>query len=154
MKVIYADTPIVNVSRPSIFLAGPTPRSTEVKSWRPEALRILETLNFSGHVLVPERGDWSALTDYTYQVEWEDIGLWNCTKIVFWIPRNMATLPGLTTNVEFGRFAREKRTMYGRPDSAEHVRYLDWYYHKYNGGNVYWDLDTMLKDAVADCLNL
>ena len=38
----------------SIFLAGPTPRSKEVKSWRPEAIRLLKEKGFDGVVFVPE----------------------------------------------------------------------------------------------------
>ena len=57
--VIYADQPC-EVAPPSLFLAGPTPRSSEVLSWRPQALEVLRGLGFPGTVLVPERRDWSA----------------------------------------------------------------------------------------------
>lgn len=150
MRVYCADESIdsVNWHSPSIFLAGPTPRSTDVMSWRPAAINILENLKFEGMVFVPERKDWSTSNDYNYQVEWEDKGLLNVSRIVFWVPRNMNTMPALTTNVEFGRFAKQERTLYGRPDNALHCRYLDWFYKKYNGGIIYWDLETMLYDAV------
>ena len=35
MKVIYSPEPMPEAFRQSIFLAGPTPRSPEIESWRP-----------------------------------------------------------------------------------------------------------------------
>ena len=52
MNVVYADQP-VDFSHPSIFLAGPTPRTSGVASWRPEALDLLREVGFGGTVLVP-----------------------------------------------------------------------------------------------------
>jgi hypothetical protein len=64
----------IELSPPSIFLAGPTPRSGDVTPWRPEALDLLLELGFSGTVLVPERrGGWHR-GDYLDQVEWEFAG--------------------------------------------------------------------------------
>lgn len=103
MNVVHSDQP-VDVSRPSIFLAGPTPRSPDVKSWRPEALDLLRNLGFGGTVLVPERRDGWTRGDYLDQVEWEFAALEGCTVIAFRVPRDPATLPGFTTNVEFGRY--------------------------------------------------
>jgi hypothetical protein len=56
MNVVFADEPL-EFRPPSLFLAGPTPRSAEVASWRPGALHILSELGFGGSVLVPERRD-------------------------------------------------------------------------------------------------
>ena len=63
MNVVYSDQP-VDVTHPSIFLAGPTPRAADVKSWRPEALDLLRAFGFGGAVLVPERRDGWARGDY------------------------------------------------------------------------------------------
>lgn len=155
MKVYHSDQSIADLNwhDPSIFLAGPTPRANDVKSWRPEAVNILKKIDFKGNVLVPERRDWSTLKDYSEQVEWEDKGLLNAGSIVFWVPRNMETMPALTTNVEFGRFASQTRTLYGRPGVAEHCRYLDWFYKKYNRGPIYWNLEPMLHAAMHDLNN-
>jgi len=135
----------------SIFLAGPTPRHPSVTSWRPEALRILRELKYDGVVLIPERSDWNTKFAYDDQVAWEEVGLRDCTEIVFWIPRNMDTLPGLTTNVEFGRWIskRNESVYYGRPDNAEHVRYLDWLHRKEKGaGSIFNSLDKLLGFVV------
>src|SRR6266511_3357557 len=57
MDVVFADQ-LLQVRQPSLFLAGPTPRSADVPSWRPEALNLLRGLGFAGTVLVPERRGW------------------------------------------------------------------------------------------------
>ena len=54
MNVVFSDQTL-ELSQPSIFLAGPSPRSSGVPSWRPQALDLLRALGFSGTVLVPER---------------------------------------------------------------------------------------------------
>jgi hypothetical protein len=132
MNVVYAREPVA-VWRPSIFLAGPAPRSVEVKSWRPEALDALRKLGFAGTVLVPEPRDWSAKSSYLDQVEWEHEGLEASSVVTFWVPRDLRALPGFTTNVEFGRYVGSGRCVYGRPENAPHTKYLDWLYQKLTG---------------------
>jgi hypothetical protein len=145
MNVVFADQAI-ELTPPSIFLGGPTPRSRDVVSWRPEALDLLRGLGFGGTVLVPERRDWSAKFDYLDQVEWEFAGLEGCSVIAFWVPRD-TTLPGFTTNVEFGRYVGSGRCVYGRPDGAPHTRYLDWLYGKVTGGRPEVSLAATLMAA-------
>src|SRR4051812_25224758 len=99
MNVITPDDELIP-SHPSIFLAGPTPRRPEVPSWRPQALGLLRQLGFGGAVYVPERRDWSGRVSYLDQVEWEYAGLEHCSVVAFWVPRDVQTLPGFTTNVE------------------------------------------------------
>ena len=43
---------------------------------------------------------------------------------MFWVPREMNTLPGLTTNIEFGFWARSGKTVFGAPPSACDVQYM------------------------------
>lgn len=148
MEVLFADQPQV-VRHPSLFLAGPTPRSAGVASWRPETLDILRRLGFAGVVLVPERRDWSVKFDYLDQVEWEYAGLEACSALVFWVPRDVETLPGFTTNVEFGRYVGSGRLVYGRPESAPHTRYLDWLYRKLTGRQPQATLEDTLRAALA-----
>lgn len=151
MKVLYSDQGIFTGGL-SIFLAGPTPRKPEVPSWRPEAIKILESFAFNGTVLVPERvGGW-AKANYDDQVDWERAGLALATKIVFWVPRDMATMPALTTNVEFGYWVAKssERVLYGRPDSAPSTKYLDWLLSLEDSqATIYNDLRTLLKDAAG-----
>jgi hypothetical protein len=150
MQVFYSDARIIwNGTSPSIFLGGPTPRDGRVPSWRPDALAILERLGFAGIVLVPERRDWKARFDYLDQVEWEFEGLERADVLAFWVPRDMATLPGFTTNVEFGRYVGGGRVVYGRPDGALHTRYLDWLYGRCTGLLPCRTLEDTLRAAVA-----
>ena len=53
MQINYSDEKVLKGEK-SIFLAGPTPRSLDVETWRKEAIRILEELGFDGIVYVPE----------------------------------------------------------------------------------------------------
>jgi nucleoside 2-deoxyribosyltransferase len=128
MQVVYSDDPIPTSVKKTIFLAGPTPRSADVKSWRPEALRILEQLGYDGHVFVPEwknPGQMPANFTYEDQVEWETQGLNMADVIVFWVPRNLTDMPAFTTNVEFGMWADSGKAVFGYPPGAEKNRYLE-----------------------------
>lgn len=110
----------------SIFLAGPTPRSDEVKSWRPTALRILKELGHTGYVFVPETADWGWSGDYDGQVLWEWQALGRAACVLFWVPRDLETMPAFTTNVEFGMMATRfpQRTVLGFPTGAPKTSYL------------------------------
>lgn len=110
----------------SIFLAGPTPRDPLTPSWRPEALAILEELGFEGHVYVPENANWQPHDQHeAAQVPWEWEALNAATVVAFWVPRDLATMPALTTNVEFGCYANSGKCVLGYPRSAAKMRYLD-----------------------------
>jgi hypothetical protein len=149
LYVIYSDQWVCNAGDKSLFLAGPTPRNPEVPSWRPRALEILKSLDFSGTVLVPERKDGASKIDYLDQVEWESNCLNLAKLIVFWVPRNMTTMPALTTNVEFGYWMAKcpEKVMYGRPEEAQSCRYLDWMYQKEASG-IFTTLELLLTKAV------
>ncbi len=156
MQVIHSDeAPLASGINQSIFLAGPTPRSKDVKSWRPEAVQILRDIGFKGTVCVPERKDWSIKFTYEDQVGWELDCLERCGAIAFWIPRNMETMPALTTNVEFGYWLVKKtyRVFYGRPEEAVSVRYLDYLYKKETGVEHETSLKQLLTQVTHD-LNL
>ena len=146
-----------------IFLAGPTPRNHSVKSWRHEALQILARMKYNGFVFVPE----PFAKDYDTQVEWEWNGLNIADIVVFWIPRNMEDMLGLTTNVEFGMFVRTRHDIrysepfslqglynighdivYGRPEGAPHTRYLDWHYTRRTGKEPCKSLRETLEETI------
>jgi Nucleoside 2-deoxyribosyltransferase like len=147
MNILHADQPL-KIQQPSIFLVGPTPRRKEVGSWRPDALEILRRLGFAGTVLAPERRDWTTRFAYSDQVEWEFAGLESCTIIAFWVPRDLGTLPGFTTNVEFGRYVGSGRCVYGRPENAPHTSYLDWLYEKLARRKPESSLEATMKGAM------
>lgn len=147
MNTHYSDQPL-EFEGASIFLAGPTPRSDAVRSWRPEAVKILGDLGFAGTVLIPERPNWKAGFDYQDQVEWEFAGLERADALLFWVPRDLESLPGFTTNVEFGRYVASGRMVYGRPARRPHNRYLDWLYVKCTGLSPHETLLDAARDAV------
>jgi hypothetical protein len=86
--------------------------------------------------------------DYTDQVEWEYVGLEGCRVVAFWVPRDLATLPGFTTNVEFGRYVGSGRCVYGRPEGAAHTRYLDWLYGRLTGRAAEGTLEATMRAAM------
>jgi 8-oxo-dGTP pyrophosphatase MutT (NUDIX family)/nucleoside 2-deoxyribosyltransferase len=126
MEVIYSREMFPLAWKKSIFLAGPTPRSNDVKSWRPEALRILRLLGYDGVVFIPEdrNGGIYENFDHREQVEWEHRALNAADCILFWVPRNLKTLPGFTTNVEFGLYVHLGKSVLGYPPDAEKMKYL------------------------------
>ena len=151
MRIYYGTDPIDNdvldSYEHSIFLAGPTPRSEEVESWRPKACEILNDLGYKGLVFAPEpEGD--VFPDYMNQVTWEKWGLTSCDKIAFWIPRVIPTMPAFTTNVEFGKYIDSGKVVYGRPDWATKCRYLDWLYKDVTGKEAFSDLKELLVETI------
>ena len=153
MQTLYPENQLPSLSRPSIFLAWPTPRSPDVQSWRPEAIGHLEKYGFKGTVLVPERKDWIVQFDYISQVEWELHGLESCSVVVFWVPRDMDKMPSLTTNVEYGMLVKSGRIIYGRPDTAVHVAYLDYLYGKFAGKVPFNSLEQLMSQAAKEASN-
>lgn len=89
------------------------------------------------------------MPDYIGQVEWEYSALSEAKLHLFWVPRNLETLPSLTTNVEFGYWiAKGKKVLYGRPDEALKNRYLDWLYVKTGGKAIENQLPSLLSAAI------
>jgi len=109
----------------SVFLAGPTPRKQSVPSWRPDMIKELCNSGFKGNILLPEyKNEKSKRLEYDKQIKWEVDNLNRANVILFWIPRDMSTLPGLTTNIEFGEFMKTGKVVLGYPENAEYVRYI------------------------------
>jgi hypothetical protein len=124
MQVVYARQDFPAAVKKTIFLAGPTPRSPSVPSWRPQAIALLRERGFDGHVFVPEDADGTVRGDYDDQIAWELAGLERADCILFWIPRDLETMPAFTTNVEFGHFASSGRAILAAPPDAPKLRYL------------------------------
>ncbi|WP_331719016.1 nucleoside 2-deoxyribosyltransferase domain-containing protein (plasmid) [Streptomyces virginiae] len=140
----------------SVFLAGPTPdKSNPVPSWRPDALRALAE-QWTGPqrltVLSPESRNGDRADRYETQVDWETDARAAATAILFWIPRDLKTLPAMTTNVEFGLDVGTGRAVLGCPSDCpnpERNRYLI-YVARRHGVPV----RTTLTDTVTAALAL
>ena len=88
---------------------------------------------------------------------WEYNGLKKADCILFWIPRTRELI-ALTTNMEFGYWqAREpQKLIYGRPDDAYRMGYLDIMWKKVaSENNQYSDaIYNTLEDTVAASIKL
>jgi hypothetical protein len=124
MQVVYAPEPLPLAVRTSLFLAGPTPREPATASWRTAAIALLADRGYDGVVFVPEQRD-GPMPSYLDQVDWELAALARADCILFWIPRELEALPGFTTNVEFGFWARSGKCILGAPPGAPKLKYLD-----------------------------
>jgi len=148
MKINYSDQEVLKGGK-SIFLAGPTSRDQSIPSWRKDACKILELLGFDGIVYVPEYSTWKPKDGYDNQAMWERNALTKATVILFWIPRKLPDMPAFTTNVEFGYWLHTGKVIYGRPDDAEKIKYLDWLYKLDYGLEPINDLETLIKQALT-----
>lgn len=57
-------------------------------------------------------------------------------------------MPAFTTNVEFGYWLHSNKVIYGRPDDAVKIKYLDWLYELDYNEKPFNNLDDLLKGAV------
>lgn len=154
INLVMAREPIP--AGPSVFLAGPSPdKRAPVPSWRPEAARLLAD-RWTGEqplaVLSPESRNGERADRYETQVNWETDAREAATAILFWLPRDMRTLPGMTTNVEFGLDVRSGRAVLGCPPdcpSPERNRYLIHVAHRHAV-----PVCTTLADTAAAALAL
>lgn len=160
MKVVYSDNMSFIPDGPSIFLAGPSLRGQDLPdlNWRIKALSLLNEanikyklstgndMNLTVFIPLPEHG---VVDSYDNQVDWEEKYLERVTVILFWIPRNLDTLLGLTTNFEFGEYYKSSRTIYGRPDTAKKINYLDHKFKKHRPEEVIY---TTLEETISRAL--
>jgi hypothetical protein len=118
---------------PCVFLAGPTHRGETAKpSWRRAAADSFESqsktsLFIEGTLFIAENreaGTFDEATMMDDQVAWEWKYLEQADAILFWVPRNMETLPGLTTNIEFGMYWDSGKVVVGWPWGAEQMGYF------------------------------
>lgn len=147
MEKNYSDQEVTKNSN-SIFLAGPTPRGENEVSWRKEAVSILEELGFDGLVYIPEYSTWKPKESYVDQAMWERNALTSAKVIVFWVDRKIPEMAGFTTNVEFGYWLPTGKVLYGRPDGAPKIKYLDWLYETDYNLKPHNNLRELLEEAL------
>lgn len=138
---------------PSIFLAGPTIRNGKFEdSWRYKAVELFEKLGFNGNIYVPESITGNYSTDIKQTVQWEWDRLESSKKIMFWIPRDLETLPGFTTNIEFGRYITlcPNDVILGFPIGAPKTKYIELLYNRFSSHTI----PHTLENTVATVYNL
>src|SRR5262249_44414302 len=148
--VAYAQEPVPSTWDASVFLAGPTPRDPSVASWRPAAVDLLRGLGSAGAggrvgVFVAETAAGGPFGGLEGQVEGGEACLTACDVIAFWVPRDLRTLPGFTTNVEWGRWEASGKVVLGGPPGAPKNRYLFHYARKHGAPTA----DTLPATMVA-----
>jgi hypothetical protein len=122
MNKVYAGEPLEDFNR-SVFLAGPTPRSNDVPSWRPDAIKVMEEYgDFFDTVYIPEPRDGNAWPDYDANFDWEIAALERASSILFWVPRDLETMPAFTTNVEFGYWVTSRKCVLGYPEDCPGIK--------------------------------
>ena len=134
--VYYREKPPESFER-AIFLAGPSPKKPEEawRSWRPNALKELEASGFDGVVFVPEFLDPTRPGNESYKyddmVKWEHNGIEMSDCVLFWVPRDLKTMPGLTTNIEFGWQLQTGKVIFGAPTKAPRMSYSRYMCKRY-----------------------
>ena len=122
-------------------------------SWRPAAVETLATQWLGPEpltVFTPEREGGIRAAHYDDQVDWEIEARATASAILFWIPRDLQTMPGFTTNVEFGFDVTTGRAVLGCPPDCpnpERNRYLIHIARRYGV-----PVRTTLSDTVAVAL--
>ena len=151
--IVVPGVELDSYDRPSVFLAGPTPRDDVTPSWRPEAVEIFDRIGFFKHddgmIFAPE--PWGG--DWTEQVEWEENHLKKASCIMFWIDRNLKTMPGFTTNIEWGVWCKSRKVVLGAPSNAPKTRYIKHYANKYNIPN-FMTLENTVERAAKMAVHL
>lgn len=157
MKLVFADTPLPTEVTKTIFLAGPNPRYKDgdpvLRTWRHDVLEVLEKKGYDGHVFIPTPiGSFygkvveNAVSDYDHQVEWEDAAMMRADVILMWVDRT-ATLRGMTTNIEFGRYLDSGRLIFGYPETADGCKYMEEQIIK-RRKEAYKNLDAIVDEAL------
>jgi hypothetical protein len=127
VTVVYAGENPPATWQASIFIAGPMPRDPNLPSWRPELIsELMAGWHHPGTlvVFVPEPRDrHNPDPGYVSQL-WEERWMAVVDVNLFWVPLNKDTMPGLNTNIEFGRNEATGRIVLGLPPSAVSVHYL------------------------------
>lgn len=148
MNIVYALEDLSKLTFPIVAALGPTPRTADVKSWRPSFIQALKDFNYKGTILIPETRDNIWKHNYDNQIEWEHEMLEKANLLTFWIPREMKTMPALTTNIEIGLYFKSGKILYGRPVESVKNSYIDYCYKKFCNKTPYNNIYDLAKNAV------
>lgn len=109
-----------------LYLAGPVPRDGAEGAWHGEAIEECRAAGFDGAIAVPSLRAGRA-EDPAGQIAWEHSAMLRADALLFWIPRVLWTLPGLTTNLEWGIWHDSGKAVLGAPPDTPRMRYLRFY---------------------------
>lgn len=164
----------------AIFLAGPTLRDrrcryTEThakvgctwckrdpdfreRSWRQD---VVDRLAVPPHedvtLFIPEFRDWRSWEEADEKkrrryVEWRLRAMSYCLTVMFWIPREMGRLSGLTTNIDFGYMLAQhpRRIVLGAPPNAPDIEELRARLNHWRGEEApcYFTLEETINAAL------
>jgi hypothetical protein len=125
VRVVYALQDFSDPKIPSIFLAGPIPRKSFTKSWRPTAIKIARRFEQELVIYNPEPGHtekWSP--DGDEHLNWRRAAMLRSRIILFWVDRKLGYMPGFRTNTDWGYWtARDpERLVLAYPKDAPGMR--------------------------------
>lgn len=148
MNINYSEEKL-DKTKPAIFLAGPVERKNQDLIWRTECINLFEQYNFDGTLYVPVRRDGYVVDGNSNVIDWEMEAMETAKVVLFWIPRQFPDLLGLTSNVEFGRYLNSGKIVYGRPQDAYMMDYLDILYEKNYNEKPCENLEELVKRAIS-----
>ncbi len=126
LSVLRLMDPLPGPGTAVVYLAGPMPRDPTEPSWHAEAVQELRAAGLDGVVVDPTpRHAWPQ--DADAQVDWELGAMGRADALLFWVPRVLWSMPGLTTNLEWGFWCRSGKAVLGAPPDAPKMRYLRRY---------------------------
>jgi hypothetical protein len=125
-STIYAFEALPAPPERVLYLAGPVPRDAADGAWHAEAIEECRAAGFAGAIIVPRLRAGRA-EDPAGQISWEHSAMSRADALLFWIPRVLWTLPGLTTNLEWGIWHDSGKAVLGAPPDTPRMRYLRFY---------------------------
>ena len=125
MQIICYNDKLIKKSN-SIFLAGPTLKNSQ--SWRLEAIKILERLNFDGIVYVPEFKNPNDKKICFDEYSWDKLGIMMSSVVVLWMPDFSLDMLKFVSLHEMKNWFNTGKVVYGRPENSKKTRYLDMIY--------------------------
>ena len=136
----------------SIYLAGPTRWNVHLKSWRKEAVEILESFKFKGLVFCPEYEGEKFVEDYKEKDEWREIALESANIIVYWVSKNYPIK--IYDSAEFAYWISKKPEsfFYGREpinSNYEQTFFLNWFYEKKLECKPFNKMEDLLLEAIT-----
>jgi len=124
-STIYALEPLPAPPARVVYLAGPVDREAPETDWHAHAITELRTSGFGGSIVIPVlRPGTAKRPGADARIAWEHAAMSRADALLFWIPRALWTLPGLTSNLEWGIWHDSGKAVLGAPAEAPRMRYL------------------------------